>query len=447
MQAKNIQIVDRCFDYLPIVSTISNSLIIGLKIYHFVYSHFHKEELNPQSSPFIYYAVNKSNLRCFAGLIPFALNIVDIISAIYRYYQASGCSSEQEHHSSNEKDHIVSCPEDEAASSKTRNVACTENDLSSEQVEETEEIPSFPLEKPGDMKENAWAFYLELIKGFNEPVPDWFKELASWAIQAECTISAKKAAHLIVKCYQENDEHLALSDLSLKDLPPVIGNLTHLTKLYCSGMHLKTLPTELIKLTKLKRLSCRSMNWESLPPIIWKLTNLVTLEVNDGSLKSIPKEIGNLTNIQVLYLNSNCLKSIPAEIGKLTNLVVLNINHNRLESVPKEIGNLTNIQRLYLNNNHLKSIPKEMGNLTDLQLLYLENNQLEFTPEEISNCISMSELHLHNNPQLDDLPISLGELEHLTYVSTEGTGISRVLRRNILKACQAKRCRKPQDSL
>jgi Leucine-rich repeat (LRR) protein len=101
----------------------------------------------------------------------------------------------------------------------------------------------------------------------------------------------------------------------------------------------------------------------TIPPEIGNLTNLTRLYLDHNQLTSIPPEIGNLTNLTTLYLDHNQLTSIPPEIGNLVNLNYLQLHHNHLTSIPSEIGNFTKFVSLYLHHNHLTSIPPEMGTL------------------------------------------------------------------------------------
>ena len=133
----------------------------------------------------------------------------------------------------------------------------------------------------------------------------------------------------------ENTTNLSLQDNQLTgEIPPEMGNLTHLTDLYLQG----------------------------------------------NQLNGISPEIGNLTNLSKLYLYSNQLTGeIPPEIGNLTNLTGLLLYDNQLTgTIPTEIGNLTNLEVLYLSDNQLTGeIPESMCNLVDNNcFIFIYNNQL-----------------------------------------------------------------------
>ena len=81
----------------------------------------------------------------------------------------------------------------------------------------------------------------------------------------------------------------------------------------------------------------------SIPPEIGNLTNLTRLFLYQNQLTGpIPPEIGDLTNLTRLYLLDNQLTgSIPSEIGNLTNLTRLYLFDNQLTgTIPESICDL-----------------------------------------------------------------------------------------------------------
>ena len=153
------------------------------------------------------------------------------------------------------------------------------------------------------------------------------------------------------------------------NIPPQLGDLTHLTHLNFGVDRYKT--------------GAGRYDYES--------------GKNDLS-GSIPTELGNLANLTHLDLSGNKLSgSIPMELGNLTNLTHLNLSGNKLSgSIPAELGNLTNLTHLNLSGNKLSgSIPAELGNLTNLKEMRLSNPGL-------SGCIPFRLRYIPNSdiPQL-----------------------------------------------
>ena len=194
------------------------------------------------------------------------------------------------------------------------------------------------------------------------------------------------AVELWEACYPietTTEINLPSSDLT-GNIPPEIGNLTNLQKLYLNDNDLSgSIPwDEIINLTDLESLALSyNQLTGQIPSEIGDLTNLQHLSLSNNQLTgSIPwDEIGNLTMLQALSLGANQLTgSIPAEIGNLTNLQELYLDDNQFTGqIPAEIGALINLQWLDLNSNQLTgSIPDDIGNLTNLQKLYLNDNDL-----------------------------------------------------------------------
>jgi len=221
---------------------------------------------------------------------------------------------------------------------------------------------------------------------------------------------------LLQKIEQAAKDEVTALDLTKKGLsvlPPEIGKLTNLTKLYLGGNQLSALPPEIGKLTNLTKLDLRGNHLSALPPEIGKLTNLAMLDLRGNHLSALPPEIGKLTNLAMLDLRGNHLSALPPEIGKLTNLAMLDLRENHLSALPPEIGKLTNLTKLYLGGNQLPTLPPEIGKLTNLAMLDLRVNQLSALPPEIGKLTNLAMLDLREN-QLSALPPEIGKLTNLT---------------------------------
>ena len=136
---------------------------------------------------------------------------------------------------------------------------------------------------------------------------------------------------------------------------------------------------------KQTQLELRECDITSLPPEIGNLTNLTRIYLNGNKLESLPPEIGNLTNLTRLYLRDNQIQSLPPEIGNLTNLTHIYIRGNKLESLPPQIGNLTELKGLFLSDNNISSLPPQIKNLTKLGNLDLTRNPLAIPPDILNN--------------------------------------------------------------
>ena len=136
------------------------------------------------------------------------------------------------------------------------------------------------------------------------------------ALTPEQQIAQSTALERIRTCYRGQEKTLDLSGLGLLRLPPEIGQLTALTRLFLS----------------------------------------------ENQLSSLPPQIGQLTALTVLVLFRNQLSSLPLELGQLTALKELYLFDNQLSSLPGCLRTLPKLEQLFLHNNPaLKLSPSVLG--------------------------------------------------------------------------------------
>ena len=139
-----------------------------------------------------------------------------------------------------------------------------------------------------------------------------------------------------------------------------------------------------------------------MPPELGNLAALSRLYLSENRLHGeIPRELGNLSNLQWLALSANILTGeIPRELGNLASLQWLILSANRLHGeIPRWLGSLPNLEWLDLSVNELTGeIPPELGNLSGLQWLDLSWNHLTGDiPPELHNLDGLTELNLGGN--------------------------------------------------
>jgi len=208
-------------------------------------------------------------------------------------------------------------------------------------------------------------------------------------------------------------------------IPPEIGNLTFLKRLYLDGQGgsnqlTGTIPPEIGNLTQLQRLylSYNQLIGE-IPNSIGNLTQLGKLILQRNQLTGeIPTSIGNLTSLTDLYLYGNSLiGNLPSGICNLKNLIDVKLGENQLEgNLPSCIGNIgSSLQFLYLQSNNFSGvIPPSIGSLSSLKELYLNSNNFTGNiPSEIGNLSSIENLSIGVNYIEGNIPTSLGNLTTL----------------------------------
>lgn len=93
--------------------------------------------------------------------------------------------------------------------------------------------------------------------------------------------------------------------------------------------------------TSLKVLDLSYLGLESLPPSIGKLKMLKRLYVIRNEITSLPEEIGELLELKTLFCAYNRLTSLPRSLGKLVRLKVLSCHSNEITRFPSSMGNLS----------------------------------------------------------------------------------------------------------
>lgn len=145
-----------------------------------------------------------------------------------------------------------------------------------------------------------------------------------------------------------------------------------------------------------------------LPPEIGQLAALRKLYLHGNHLTMLPPEIGRLQALTVLYLMGSHLTTLPPEIFQIKALRSLGLNGNQLTMLPPEVVHLTTLTQLHLQNNQLTTLPPEIVQLTGLRELWLQDNRLASLPGALRDLPKLEGLCLHGNPALGLSPSVLG---------------------------------------
>ena len=197
----------------------------------------------------------------------------------------------------------------------------------------------------------------------------------TYLVTVDVLLSQKEILLLISELNPDNTLNWNESD-NISDWPEItLDENGFVIELEINNRKLSTIPPEIGQLFSLKRLFISNMQIESLPKEIGQLRNLKMLRAQ-VDLNDVPKEIGQLNNLETLNLNVNFLSNLPAEIGQLSSLKTLFVSGNKLSSLPIEIGQLSNLESLSLRGNQLTSLPTEIKQLVNLTGLDVSNNNL-----------------------------------------------------------------------
>jgi Leucine-rich repeat (LRR) protein len=98
----------------------------------------------------------------------------------------------------------------------------------------------------------------------------------------------------------------------------------------------------------------------ALPPEVGQLKGLTKLYLYSNQLMELPPEIGRLTVLTKLYLDGNGLRELPAALENCGQLEVLSVNHNKLERLPAGLKRLSRLENLRLHGNPALCLPPEL---------------------------------------------------------------------------------------
>lgn len=251
------------------------------------------------------------------------------------------------------------------------------------------------------------------------------------------------------------------------NIPPDLGNLTNLTRLFFQGNQLSgCFPEEIRRFCDLgfsDIIFSDGYNFTDNPGLPWggDFTRFCNNEVQIGA---VCDDGNSLTTNDVITADCECLGVVnPCRMQDSLALVAfyhatnganwtntwdlnmsmdtwqgvgfndegcvrsLSLYNNQLSGIiAPELGALTNLSNLYLPNNQLNgSIPVELGNLVNLTSLNISGNQLSDTiPAELGNLANLTQLELFQNQLSGNIPPELGNLFDLNLLHLQNNQLS-----------------------
>ena len=210
--------------------------------------------------------------------------------------------------------------------------------------------------------------------------------LLAFGQETETQKNEEKAFELIRRVLENPDSitELDLSGYSIKYLPPDIGQLTNLEKLWLQNNSLTELPSSIGELSKLTDLRLEGNRLNKLPKEFWRLSSLERLWLNNNRFSNLDAGLGNLSNLQWLILDENPLVALPSSIEGLVNLEELWLQKGELTSLPESLTNLARLKKLMLWGNPLEKLPVSLSNLSSLAILDLRRTPIKITDVQLS---------------------------------------------------------------
>ncbi|XP_061764214.1 leucine rich repeat containing 8 VRAC subunit Aa [Nerophis ophidion] len=185
-----------------------------------------------------------------------------------------------------------------------------------------------------------------------------------------------------------NLSELELVRCDLEPIPTPIFSLHNLQEINLKDNNLKTMD-DMITIQELRRLVCLKLWYNQIaciPPWIGNLNNLERLYLNRNKIEELPSQLFSCLRLRLLDLSHNNLTSIPANVGLLHNLQYFAVTANRIETLPMELFQCRKLCTLLLGNNCIETLSSRVGELSGLTQLELRGNNLDCLPVELSQC-------------------------------------------------------------
>ncbi|KAF9681320.1 hypothetical protein SADUNF_Sadunf06G0213800 [Salix dunnii] len=185
---------------------------------------------------------------------------------------------------------------------------------------------------------------------------------------------------------------------------------------------------------RLRVLALSDLGIKEVSPLIEKLKHLKYLDLSNNEMEVLPNSVTNLVNLQVLKLN-DCwnLKELPRGINKLINLRHLDVGRtfdhdlcDSLEYMPRGIGKLTSLQTLSCFVVAKNWSPKS-------KMVGYGGMRFPSRLSDLSNLVRIRLVgctRLEHIPPLDGIPsfeeLFISSMGNLEYIDSEGVGGKKV---------------------
>jgi internalin A len=220
-------------------------------------------------------------------------------------------------------------------------------------------------------------------------------------------------------------EELHLYDTKITVIPELIAKLKNLRKLNLAKNEIAEVPVWVSELVSLTEIDLWGNQISIFPDAIMPLNRLTKLNLGGNRISEIPAWIGSLINLTELYLWGNQITILPSEIAQLSGLIKLGLGTNQISEIPEWIGSLMHLTELSLYENQITVMPNAIAQLTNLTLLGLRKNQISEIPDWIGSLSNLTELYLSEN-QIIVLPNAIEQLTRLTKLYLSKNQISAI---------------------
>eukprot|EP00051_Salpingoeca_urceolata_P007102 m.94259 g.94259 ORF g.94259 m.94259 type:complete len:483 (+) comp15116_c0_seq1:135-1583(+) len=237
---------------------------------------------------------------------------------------------------------------------------------------------------------------------------------------------------------------LSVSWTALTEIPPEIGQLTHLQTLRIYHSKLTHLCPEVASLTNLECLEIADSQITEMPDLSL-LVRLRRLNVSGNRLVELPRlsaphlrelkarrnllsgtltsQVLDLPELEELDVRDNQLEALPAGLDRLRHLRTLQVGCNRLQRLPDALP--TALKLLHADHNQIAVWPASVSDMKALDTMDLSNNALVDVPDALVDATALRSLRLNSNA-IQDLPYDLCTMTHLSVLTLAETPVDRL---------------------
>jgi internalin A len=179
----------------------------------------------------------------------------------------------------------------------------------------------------------------------------------------------QEALTRIEECRRGRGTMLDFSGLSLRELPPLLRDLSEIVALNLEHNDLQTLPDWIVEFRRLTTLLLWGNPLRNLPPDFTRL-KLTRLDFGYRNAPTILSEsLRELTTLRTFSASAMRLKAVPEFIRDLPNLETLYLFMNDLADLPPWLADLPRLKQLHIDENVRLDIPREITATQDARII------------------------------------------------------------------------------
>lgn len=155
-------------------------------------------------------------------------------------------------------------------------------------------------------------------------------------------------------------QELDLSNLHLQSLPALDADFSHVGSLVLKNMHLSASPEEFLsRFRGLRWLDMSHNQLHELPPALGQMQGLTRLYLNHNQIRltaDTARIVSERTSLRALSLNNNPL-GVDLDFSQITDMRSLNLGYTGIDQWPTGLGHQSLLDAVLLDSNQLTNLP------------------------------------------------------------------------------------------